>query len=82
MEHYFKVYVRRKDREEISAVNPERYSKRFINFINREVIINEKANIVLNNDRVKKFELEKMRRQFRELYSVYLREKKSMFVKS
>ena len=63
-EHFFKVYVKRKDKLNISAVNPKRYSERFINFINREVIINEKANIVLNNISIKEQQYQKMHKQF------------------
>jgi len=78
IEHFFKVYVKRKNKEEISAVNPEKYSKRFINFINREVIINEKANIVLSTSKVRKKEYEKMYIQFMDQHKNYMKEKSEL----
>jgi hypothetical protein len=67
MEQCLKVWLKRKDKKLLSAVRPDIYSDRFINFMKREVIVNEHENETYFNKKAFKKAFRRMKAEFDEL---------------
>jgi hypothetical protein len=48
VESWYKTTIKNKKKELVSCVPPELYSKRFIDFMNKQVIVNENRNLEKN----------------------------------
>lgn len=55
----------------MSACPPKQYSERFVNFMNKEVFVNEKENTVFNHDYLKQAEFSKINDKFFDAYHLY-----------
>lgn len=70
-ERFLKIYFKRVDASQLSACPPGQYSERFINFMNKEVFVNEKENTVFNHEYLKQAEFNKINEKFFDAYHLY-----------
>lgn len=68
MESWFKIYCRRKDEKLISAVKPDFYRTRFVDFMAKQVFINENKDSTYNSDQKKLNEVLKIHEDFSNHY--------------
>ena len=82
LESYYKVTLKNQKEELVSCVRPELYGKRFIKFMNKEVIINEEIeqqkDIKLDNEEIKQALFFKILTEFNDDYESNLEILQSM----
>jgi len=70
-EAFLKTTFKRQDGKQISAVHPEYYQERFVNFMKQQVFINQKENTVYSTKKIKYKVFSGDFEKFKDLYHQY-----------
>ena len=71
MENWAKTKLLRRDPRKISAVDPKIYGPRFVEFMRRQVFVNEETNMVYNRAKKKEQAFKEMAVPFFDMYHEY-----------
>jgi len=67
LENWFKVNFKKSDPKLLSAIHPDKYSERFVNFMKRNIFVDETVKYYSGKD-AKLYEVEKLRKEIDDTY--------------